>query len=154
MIAKIKKIIITSAIALTPLFAVGLTAAPVAAQEQGATADKCGSGITFFPSWYQGLCDPATGNIKSPGDDSLGADTAGRLGKWVTIIAMNIVTIILYVVGYVSLGFIIYGGFKYMTSGDNSSGTLAARKTITNAVIGLVLSIMSVAIVSFVAGAI
>jgi hypothetical protein len=102
---------------------------------------------------YDGLlCPGDKGSVMAPSDDYLGDDTAGRLGKWVSIIAMNIVTMILYVVGYVSLGFIIYGGFKYMTSGDNSSGTLAARKTITNAVIGLVLSIMSVAIVSFVAG--
>jgi len=37
-----------------------------------------------------------------------------------------------------------------MTQGDNSSGTVAARKTIQNAIIGLVLSIMSVAIIKFV----
>lgn len=153
MITKIKKIFISFAIVMLPMLAVsGAWFVPTA------SAASCGTPvarntITFFPAWYDGLlCPGDKGGVMSPGDDYLGSDTSARLGKWVSIIAMNVVTMILYVVGYVSLGFIIYGGFKYMTSGDNSSGTLAARKTITNAVIGLVLSIMSVAIVSFVAG--
>lgn len=41
-----------------------------------------------------------------------------------------------------------------MTQGDNSSGTVAARKTIQNAIIGLVISIMAIAIVQFIAGSI
>lgn len=153
MIAKIKRIALSLAIIFTPLLGVS-AAFPTAAYAQPAGntggGDGCASN-SFFPTWYDGLCKD--GNIKSPNEMS-GSDTAGKLGKWITVIAMNLVTILLTVVGYVSLGFIIYGGFKYMTSGDSSSGTQAARKTLTNAVIGLVLSIMSVAIVKFVAGAI
>lgn len=153
MFAKIKKILIAFALVLTPMLVVSAAWAPTSAYAAG-----CGDGpkntISFFPAWYDGLLCSNGKTVKSPSDASLGSDTSGRLGKWVSIIAMNIVSMILYVVGYVSLGFIIYGGFKYMISGDSSSGTLAARKTITNAVIGLVLSIMSVAIVTFVAGAI
>jgi hypothetical protein len=129
-----------------------------------AAATSCASN-TFFPAWYDGLCtiDNGSVHIKSPNElggqgATTGAQasnaTANKFGAWLTIIALNIVTMILYVVGYVSLGFTIFGGFKYMTSGDNSSGTMAARKTITNAVIGLVLSILSVAIVKFIAGAV
>lgn len=150
MITKIKRIIIGFVIAATPLFAVGSTALvmPVAA---AGGASGCATNF-IFPAWYEGLCDDK-GNIKSPAD--MGAkDTAGNLGAWLTKIALNIVQILLYVVGYVSIGYIIFGGFKYMTQGDNASGTAAARKTIQNAVIGLVLSIMSVAIVKFVAGTI
>jgi hypothetical protein len=114
---------------------------------------KCTSN-SLFPSWYANkLCDPATGGVVSPGSFDK-TDTAKSFGKWFTILAVNIVTILLTVVGYVSLGYIIYGGFKFMTSGDNSGGVAAARKTITNAIIGLILSIMSVAIITFVAGAI
>jgi threonine/homoserine/homoserine lactone efflux protein len=76
--------------------------------------------------------------------------TESSLTSWLAILALNIVQILLSVVGYVSLGYIIYGGFKYMTQGDNSSGTAGARKTIQNAVIGLVIAIMSVAIISFI----
>ncbi|MFZ1360799.1 MAG: hypothetical protein WAS27_02120 [Candidatus Saccharimonadales bacterium] len=107
------------------------------------TAAACGKSSMFLPTWYDGLCE--NGNIKSPGDDM-----KGFLSK----IAMNIVTIILTIVGYVSLGFIIWGGFKYMISGDNASGISAAKTTILNAIIGLVLSIMSVAIVKLIADSI
>ncbi|MCA9334751.1 hypothetical protein KC953_01260 [Candidatus Saccharibacteria bacterium] len=110
--------------------------------------------IAIFPAWYDGLLKDNKGTILSPGDPCLGKDTGEQFGKWLTIIAMNIVKMILYVVGYASLIFIIWGGFKYMTQGDNSSGTVAARKTIQNAIIGLVLSIMSVSIVTFIAGSI
>lgn len=149
MITKIKRTIIGFMIAAAPLFAVGsfVLATPVAAAGPGG----CPTNFVF-PAWYEGLCDDK-GNIKSPGDMP-GSDTAGKLGGWLTRIALNIVQILLYVVGYVSIGYIIFGGFKYMTQGDNASGTAAARKTIQNAVIGLVLSIMSVAIVKFVAGTI
>lgn len=150
MITKIKRTIIGFMIAATPLFAVGsfVLVTPVAAAGPGG----CPTNFVF-PAWYEGLCDDK-GNIKSPADMGNGKDTAANLGAWLTRIALNVVQILLYVVGYVSIGYIIFGGFKYMTQGDNASGTAAARKTIQNAVIGLVLSIMSVAIVKFVAGTI
>jgi len=120
-------------------------------QAPQAGGNQCNVGFTFFPRWYDnGLCE--NGKIKSPGD--FGKDTASSLGTWASKLALNIVSMLLVAVGYVSLGFIIFGGFKYMTSGDNSSGIAAAQKTILNAVIGLVLSILSVSLVTFIAGAI
>lgn len=141
--AKIKQIIYSLLVAITLVVAPPLTAT---AGALGGCNDK----ITFFPAWYQGMCKDDKGNIKSPTDMS-GANTGEKLGKWVAAIAMNIVSMLLYVVGYASLIFIIYGGFKFLINGDNSSGTVAARKTIQNAVIGLVLSIASVSLVSFIA---
>lgn len=128
------------------------------AQTTYAAACQSQSGF-FVPKWYDNLCESGSDKILSPGADELGGGgsaeaTGAKFGKWITIIAMNIVKILLVVVGYVSLAFIIWGGFKYMTAGDNSSGTVAARKTIMNAVIGLIISIMSVAIINLVTGAI
>jgi len=125
-------------------------------------AAKCASqGKSIFPSWYDDLCKSGTDQIMSPNDMQAGsnptdkaAETGSKIGLWASVLAMNIVKILLMVVGFVSLGFIIYGGFKYMTAGDSSAGTVAARKTIMNAVIGLVISIMAVAIVNLVVGAI
>jgi hypothetical protein len=144
MITKIKRIIISLAIAIIPLSVVPATVVSAACTPKASTG-----GISIFPAWYDGLLC-SDGNIKSP-NDMAGKDTGAKFGTWATIIAMNIVRILLYAVGYVSLALIIWGGFKYMINGDNSSGTVAARKTIQNAIIGLVLSIMSVSIVSFIA---
>lgn len=125
---------------------VSIAAAGNANTGQGGSDPCAPAAIVAFPHWYDnGLCKD--GKIVSPNE-------VGGIPKFVTILATNLVTIILMVVGYVSLAFIIWGGFKYMYSGDNASGTTAAKKTILNAVIGLVLSIMSVAIVKVIAGAI
>lgn len=120
-------------------------------------AATCADSNFLLPKWYDNLCNK-DGNIKSPaemnGKAKTADDTAKNLGGWILVIAMNLVKILLMIVGYVALAGIIWGGFKYMTQGDSSSGTAAARKTIQNAVIGLILSIMSVALINFVTGAI
>ncbi len=122
-------------------------------QSNTAYAGPCTGSATIIgiPPWYDNLCDGK--EIMSPKQFAGGGDKTG-IGKFASIIAMNIVTILLYVVGYVSIAFIIWGGFKYMISGDNSSGTSAAKTTILNAIVGLILSIMSIAIVKFIAGTI
>lgn len=132
------------------------TAGLALSQTSPAYAGPCkGASIVAMPAWYEGLCKPDQKTIQSPRDfaDPNSGDKTG-LGKFATIIAMNIITILLFIVGYVALAFIIWGGYKYMISGDNSSGTSAAKSTILNAVIGLILSIMSIAIVKFISGAI
>ncbi|RYD94777.1 MAG: hypothetical protein EOP54_16910 [Sphingobacteriales bacterium] len=130
---------------LTPLVA---PAPNVSAQPSGTGGgSSCGGGsFLSFPRWYDGLCK-GSGQIKSPGE-------MGGLGNFIWTIVLNIVEMMLYLVGLISLAFIIWGGFKYMISGDNASGTASARKTILNAVIGLVLSIMSFAIVNAVVASI
>ncbi len=150
-------------VAFVAVFTFALTLAPVSVFAQGDDTNTTtgGNGCNedknpFLPAWYDNLCKD--GNIKSPADmgndGGKADDTARNFSTWIGIIAMNIVKMLMVVVGYVSLGFIIWGGFKYMISGDSSSGTVAARKTIQNAVIGLVLSITSVAIINFIADAI
>lgn len=155
MLTKIKKAFLISFLVVVSLFVVPPTSTFAADPQAGtgctlSNATKTNS-FSFFPAWYDGLSCPG-GNIVSPGDASLGSDSGARFGTWLTIIAMNIVRMLLYTVGYASLIFIIWGGFKFMIQGDNTSGTTAARKTIQNAVIGLIISIMSVSVVTFVAG--
>lgn len=65
-------------------------------------------------------------------------------------ISLAIVDDLLRVAGMVAVGFIIYGGVKYIMSQGSPEETAAAQKTIINALIGLVLAIMAVGIVSFI----
>jgi hypothetical protein len=51
-------------------------------------------------------------------------------------------------VGYVSAGFIVYGGYKYIMSGGEAKNVALAKTTITNAVIGLIIAILSTVIVN------
>jgi len=54
------------------------------------------------------------------------------------------------VVGIVSVIMIIYGGFKYISSGGDSGNVQSAKNTIIYAVIGLVVVAMAQFIVQFV----
>ena len=54
--------------------------------------------------------------------------------------------ILQYVIGLASLvavGFILYGGFKYMSSRDDPRAVAGARTTLINATVGLILSVMA-----------
>ncbi len=110
------------------------------ATPQTAFAANCDAHLLTFPAWYNGLTD-ADCNIQGPSD----------LPNFIWKIALNLLEIGLQLVGYISVGFIIKGGFKYMTSAGSPDGISKARATILNAVIGLGISIFSVAIVNLVA---
>lgn len=69
--------------------------------------------------------------------------------------AQEALTTLMSVVGFVGallcFFYIVWGAYKYLTAGDNAANTAAARQTILNAVIGLVLLGMVVVIFNFVA---
>jgi len=65
-------------------------------------------------------------------------------------IARDIVTIFSIVVGAVSVIMIIYGGFRYITSGGDSGRVGNAKNTLIYAVIGLVVVALAQLIVQFV----
>lgn len=110
------------------------------------TFAACSDRLLTLPAWYKGVIDPNTCEVVSPGGDSV------SLNKFIWTIVLNIIEMILQLVGYITVAFIIVGGYKYMTSAGSSDGMVKARKTITNAVIGLLLSIFSVVIVNVIAG--
>lgn len=154
--------ILVASVALVPGATVSAGDSPAPpAPAQGGQGGACAKNL-LFPQWYDDLCEPGpNGSVKIKAPNQVGAqgggdaESTGRgIAAWLLVIVMNIVKMLLTVVGYVSLAFVIWGGFKYMTQGDNSSGTAGARKTIQNAIIGLVLSMMSVAIINFITSAI
>lgn len=113
-------------------------------------AKECAAGtsaLTLLPPWYKGLqCDDDKGSILPPKDQ-------GGLQPMIFIIILNVIEALLYIVGYITLAMIIWGGFKYMLGGDNPSKVEAAKKTIVNAIIGLVISIFSIIIINVIGGA-
>ena len=99
--------------------------------------------------WYMGLTETttdATGKssciIKSPGGSE------AELSTFVWTIVLNVLADLTLLVGYVALGFIIWGGFKYILSNGEPSKVAQAKTTLTNAMIGLVIAILSTVIVN------
>lgn len=122
------------------------------ASPQTTYAVGCTDRVLTFPTWYRGLSETkgsgtdATCEIKSP------STAPDGLSNFIWRIVLNVLEIALQLVGYLAVGFIIYGGFKYITGAGSPDKITAGRKIILNAVIGFVISIFSVAIVNIVAG--
>lgn len=73
----------------------------------------------------------------------------GKLSEIIT----TIINILLVLSGMIAVVFIIIGGFQYMVSRGSEENATKGKKTITNAVIGLIAVIMSFAIVSLITNA-
>lgn len=104
----------------------------------------CTDRVLGIPTWYRGITTGSDCNIKMP---SGGSD---ELGGFIWKIALNIIEMVLVIVVYIAVGFILYGGFMFMTGGSNPSSVEKARKTILNAVIGLVIAMGAIAIVNLI----
>ncbi|MDB5186545.1 MAG: rane protein of unknown function [Candidatus Saccharibacteria bacterium] len=62
----------------------------------------------------------------------------------------TITSILLFVIGAISVIMIIVGGIRYVTSAGDSSKIKAAKDTIMYSVVGLVVALLAYAIVNFV----
>ena len=67
-----------------------------------------------------------------------------------TTAAITIINLMLDLLTVIAIGFIIYGGFQMVLSGGNEKKVTEARSTIVNAIIGLVIAILSFTIVTVV----
>lgn len=65
----------------------------------------------------------------------------------------DVVNILLYVIGAISVVMLIFGGIRYTVSGGNSTQVTAAKNTIMYAIIGLVIAFLAYAIINWVLGA-
>ena len=91
------------------------------------------------------------GTINSGADAARGtnqtADLFGSAGVFQTI-----TNVLLYVLGAISVIMIIIGGLRYVISGGNSTNVTAAKNTILYAIVGIIIAVLSYAIINFVLG--
>lgn len=67
-------------------------------------------------------------------------------------IIKNVINTILVVLGMIAVIMIVIGGIRYTTSNGDSGSVKSAKDTILYSVVGLVVAILSFAIVNFVVG--
>lgn len=65
-----------------------------------------------------------------------------------TLLYFLIENILLPLTGIIALLFVILGGFQYMTARGNEEQAESGKKTLTNAIIGLVIVILSYTIIA------
>ena len=135
-----KKIIIAMSLMIIGSFGASVTFPGISFADD-ACSNK-GKILTLKP-WYSGLTNDDC-SLKNPG-----ADTNSQ-ANYIWKIALNIVDDLLQLIGYTTVGYIMYGGFLMMTSNGAPDKAAHGRKTIMSAAIGLVIALSSVALVNFI----
>ena len=97
-----------------------------------------------------GLCGGA--NLQAPGSAGDCEDINEEASEGVNNTVNLIINIFSWVVGVVSVIMIIWGGFKYITSGGDAGSVTAAKNTILYAIVGLIIVALAQIIVKFVLG--
>ena len=87
------------------------------------------------------------GGMEAARGDNLPTDIFADGGLFTTI-----VNTMLFIVGAVAVVMIIFGGFRYIISGGKADSITAAKNTIMYAVIGIIVALLSYAILDFVVG--
>lgn len=132
------------------------------------SATECNVGGFFgIPTWYKYIksfdasCNPIVslrGDTSAQGcvqerDDNASTRLCSRFnGVVFTQILLAVVDILVRIGALVAVGFVLYGGFTFITSQGEPDGTKRGRTTIVNALVGLVIAIFASAIVAFIGG--
>jgi hypothetical protein len=123
-----------------------LTPTPVSA--------ACDSSFMGFRPWYYGITKGADCTIMTPG---VGGTNDIDLTTFVWTIILNVLSILFGVVGYLAIGFLIYGGFMYVLARGDPGRIAKGKNTVIRAIIGLIIcilaSLISALIVNIITGA-
>ena len=137
-----KKIIIAMSLMIMGSFGASVTFPNTSFADDNDVCSNKGKILTLTP-WYSGLTNNDC-SLRSPGAD------ANSQANYIWKIALNIVDDLLQLIGYTTIGYIMYGGFLMMTSNGAPDKAARGRKTIMSAAIGLVIALASVALVNFI----
>lgn len=104
------------------------------------SAEKCSDKFFGIPVWYQYLEMNEDCTLKKDANENVPAK-----------VILGIIDIALFLAGLLAVIMIIWGGFQFIFANGEPGSIANARKTILNAVIGLIIAILASQIVRFVA---
>jgi FtsH-binding integral membrane protein len=130
----------------SPTFATSIAPTTTTPAPTFATLGDCGKSFLTFKPWFNGLCDDANNTIAPP--DTFTTSTTNGLTVFVWVIVLNVIAILLQLIGYLSVGFIIWGGYSFILAQGEPSKLSTAQKTIINAIIGLIIAIFANVIIN------
>lgn len=110
-------------------------------------------------------CSPGYGTLPTevfvPWYQYLGSETDAKTGKCtpvlgddypkeISLIALAVLDTLLRVSGILATAYLIWGATQYITSQGDQNGIANAKNTILNAIVGLVIVLLSIGVVQFV----
>lgn len=144
MIEKIKKQLFLAA--STIMLVVPVLATPLAAQ--AVTCSKIANTVTNGAN--ASLPNGSSGSGSSGSNIDACDSSSGSNTNALTSLAKKVITWFSILVGAASVFMIIYGGFRYITSGGESGRVGAAKNSLLYAIVGLVIVALAQVIVHFV----
>lgn len=143
------------AVALYALFVCGLTLSPMASGR--ASAGQCSLDVQVLgiPTWYKYLRgDDSTGRclpVLRVDDVPQGQASEENINSALPI-GLAILEIAITLSGIIAFVMVIWGSVKFMLALGEPDKFAAARKTVQNAMIGLVIIIIAARVISFIGG--
>lgn len=134
------------AIGIFFVFALAAPLTVVATPQPALAGAACEGRLLGIPPWYRGLTDGDC-NIKFENQEEKGA-----LGNFIWKIVLNVVEMAIVITTYATAFFIIYGGFLFMTGGSVPGQVEKGRKTIINAVVGMIICLGAIALTNLLFG--
>ncbi len=122
------------------------------AETEAKTEDKCENTpfILGMRPWFYGLVKDENGTctIKNPNE----LDSGGTSGiqKFIMTIVLNIIYDLSVIAGILTVIMIIYGAYQFIMAGGDVGKTMKAKKTLTNAIVGLIIAIMAWGVITYI----
>jgi hypothetical protein len=126
-------------------------------QPSGSTGSECKPGVgsltaQVFVPWYKylggekvnGRCSPVFPKTAKGNYD---------VQKGLPLILIAVIELLLRISGLIAVGYGIYGAIRYIISQGQPDAIKGAKDTITNAIVGLIIVIISTAFVQFIGNA-
>jgi hypothetical protein len=110
-----------------------------------ADANSCSKSFLGLETWFHYL--PAS-SFNS--DCSIKSFNALGSHSDFLLIGLAILDDLIRIAALVAVGYVIFGGFQYITSQGSPDSTKKAQQTIINALIGVVVAILAASIVAFI----
>lgn len=108
--------------------------------------NTCGGNFLGLKPWYSGLCtsDGDIFNVCEKPEPQCSQDYPNgyrRLQTFIWRVVLNVLFDITLVIGYIAAAMVIYGGYLFIMSQGDPSRAMRGKKTITTAVIGMVIGL-------------
>ncbi len=107
-------------------------------------AQACTSSFFGLPAWYKYL-DP------QPGSDTRCVPIVNGLND-IWLIGLAVIELLIRAALYIGIAYVIYAGIKYSESRGNVEKATAAKNTLIDAMTGVVIAMIAVALISFAGG--
>jgi hypothetical protein len=119
------------------------------------TAADCQKGSFLgLPTWYRNLTFDDSCNVELQEKIVNEDGTINESFDWGVLwgIGFAVIEMLLYIAGIVAVVFVIISGFMFVTNQGSPDKLVQARKTLSSALIGAVIAVISARVVGFIAG--